>query len=125
MIRGIGVDLVHVPRLARGLARFPARYARRILTERELDVFASSRHPARYLAKRFAAKEAVAKAVGTGLRHPVTLRDIGVVNDELGRPVLEFSERLEKHLQAMGIGQAMISLSDENDYAIAYVVLFS
>jgi len=122
VIFGIGTDIVRISRIADNLARHGERFAARILTEDELAVFHDSAQQAQFLAKRFAAKEAAAKALGTGFRDGLSLRDIGVVNDPLGKPVLEFSKRGEQVLQNQGIGNSHLSLSDESEYAIAYVV---
>jgi holo-[acyl-carrier protein] synthase len=123
VIFGIGTDIVRVARMADNLARYNERFAARILTEAEMAVFTGSPQQAPFLAKRFAAKEAAAKALGTGFRNGLSLRDIGVENDALGKPVLVFSRRAQQVLQEQGIGSAHLSLADENEYAIAYVVL--
>jgi holo-[acyl-carrier protein] synthase len=108
--------------MADNLARFGERFARRILNQAEMDAFRTAASPAPYLSKRFAAKEAAAKALGTGFRDGLSLQDIGVSNDALGKPVLDFSARARARLQAAGIGQVHLSLADERDYAIAYVI---
>ena len=87
MIYGIGTDIVAVPRIAALHQRYGDALARRILTAQEWATYAAHAQPARFLAKRFAAKEAFAKAVGTGIREPVSLRFIGVAHDGLGKPV--------------------------------------
>jgi holo-[acyl-carrier protein] synthase len=122
VIFGIGTDIVRIQRMADNLDRYGERFAARILTEAELVVFRDTAHRPQFLAKRFAAKEAAAKALGTGFRNGLSLRDIGVNNDALGKPVLAFSERARQILQNQGIGAAHLSLSDEAEYAIAYVV---
>ena len=123
MIFGIGTDIVRVSRVADGLNRFGERFARRIATEQELAEWRGHPRPAHYLAKRFAAKEAAAKALGTGFRDGLSLRHIGVVPDPLGKPTLAFYGRGADLIKEMGIGEAFVSLSDEDDYAVAYVVL--
>jgi len=123
MIFGIGTDIVRIPRMADNLARYGERFAARILTGVELAAFTDSAQQAAFLAKRFAAKEAAAKALGTGFRDGLGLRDIGVANDVLGKPLLAFSERAQKMLQKQGVGSSHLSLSDDSEYAIAYVVL--
>ena len=75
-----------------------------------------------YLAKRFAAKEAFSKAVGTGLRSPVTLQNIGVANDESGKPEFMYSPELKKWLNSQGIARVHVSLSDEEDFVVAFAV---
>ena len=123
MIYGIGTDIVRIQRMADNLGRYGERFAARILTEQEMAVFRESAQQAPFLAKRFAAKEAAAKALGTGFRGGLSLRDIGVDNDALGKPVLAFSAHAREVLQNRGVGHTHLSLSDESEYAIAYVVL--
>lgn len=123
MIAGIGTDLVRVARLEEGLARFGEALARRILTAAELAEFRSDCRPAHFLAKRFAAKEALAKAMGTGFRGGMKLSDIEVVHTEAGRPVLKCSGRTAVLLKEMGAADSHLSLADERDYALAFVVL--
>ena len=122
MIFGIGTDIVRIQRMADNLDRYGERFAARILTESEMAVFRDSAQGPQFLAKRFAAKEAAAKALGTGFRDGLSLRDISVKNDGLGKPVLAFSERAQQTLQNQGVGAVHLSLSDESEYAIAYVV---
>lgn len=123
MIYGIGTDIVGVPRLQVNLERFGERFAARILTDSEMVGFRQVHGKAHFLAKRFAAKEAMAKALGTGFRDGLSLRDIAVDNDALGKPLLVFSAELEKRLQLLGVKQRHISLSDEKGYAVAFVIL--
>lgn len=123
MIYGIGVDLVKVSRLQGGLARFGEHYADRLLAPEEHQQFFEAADPARFLAKRFAAKEAFAKAAGTGLRPPVLLRSLAVTHTALGQPGLSFHPELSAWLRERGITGHHLSLSDEQEYVIAYVVL--
>ena len=123
MIYGIGTDIVAVPRLQTSLDRYGERFAARILTASEMAVFREVANKAHFLAKRFAAKEALVKALGTGFRDGLSLHDIAVVNDALGKPVLEFSDKLADRLHARGITQQHLSLTDERKYALAFVVL--
>lgn len=123
MIFGIGTDIVEYTRFERLFARYDDRLAERVLSERELPDFKSSSHAARFLAKRFAAKEAFAKAVGSGLREPVSLRRISIIHDGLGKPVLQFDEVLRTHLAQLGIGGHHLSISDEQNMIVAFVVL--
>ena len=123
MIHGIGVDMVEIRRIEEGIARFGPRLARRILTDAELQIYAHNARQARFLAKRFAAKEATVKALGTGFRENVSMREIGVDNDHLGKPVLRYSSSLLQQLQQCGVVRSHISITDEVDYALAYVLL--
>jgi len=123
MIYGIGNDLLDAGRIRDGLARFGDGYARRLLAESELVHFHAHANPARYLAKSFAAKEAFAKACGTGVRAPLTLTSLAVERDALGKPGFVFSPELSDWLAARGVGAHHLSLSDEGDMVLATVVL--
>jgi holo-[acyl-carrier protein] synthase len=123
MIVGIGVDIVEVPRVQRLLSRYGDRFAARTLSVPEWAGYRTSRNPALYLASRFAAKEAFAKAMGTGLRSPVSLTSIGITHDEQGKPQLQLEGDLERLLAARGIEQRHLTLSHERSLACAFVVL--
>jgi holo-[acyl-carrier protein] synthase len=122
MIHGIGTDLVAVARIADLHARYGDRLARRILSQEEFAEYRRAAAPDRFLAKRFAAKEALAKALGTGLRAPVTLGNISVRHDELGRPAYAVTPPLADWLRARGIGRLHLSLSDERGHALAFAI---
>jgi holo-[acyl-carrier protein] synthase len=123
VIYGIGTDIVATARIADILARYGDAFARRILAADEWPAYKSSNSPARFLAKRFAAKEAFAKAAGTGLRHPVSLGNISIGHDALGRPELRFQPALSAWLAGQGITGQHLSVSDERELAAAFVVL--
>ncbi len=123
MIVGIGTDLVEIVRVERALERHGDRFARKILVAREYQRFAAHRRPAAYLAKRFAAKEAFSKAMGTGIRAPVNWQNLGVVNHASGRPYFELSEALAELVRRRGIRSVHVSLTDERGMAAAFVVL--
>lgn len=123
MIYGIGTDIIAVARIEQALQRWGERFAQRILAQRELDDFLTRREPARFLAKRFAAKEAFSKAMGTGIRLPVTWRYIEVGHDRAGKPEIWPHPHLASMMLERGVAQAHISISDEKDVAIAYVIL--
>jgi holo-[acyl-carrier protein] synthase len=122
MILGIGTDLCEIRRIERALERFGERFARRILVESELAVFRSRRQSAAYLAKRFAAKEAFSKALGTGIHFPVNWHNVWVINDRAGKPALEFSGPLAELLARRGIDRIHVSLTDEIGMACAFVI---
>ena len=103
--------------------RHGERAAQRILAAEEWAEFAGKSDDARFLAKRFAAKEALAKAAGTGLRSPVSLCNIRVTYPELGQPELAFAPDLQAWLATRGVVRAHLSISDESDYVIAFVIL--
>jgi holo-[acyl-carrier protein] synthase len=123
MIYGIGTDIVEVSRIEESLARFGEAFAARLLTESEWLEFKQCQVKARFLAKRFAAKEALGKALGTGLRAPATLQNIGVAHDDLGKPVLVLAPALQEWADARGIRSLHLSISDEKALAVAFVVL--
>lgn len=123
MIHGIGTDLLDAGRIRSGLARFGAPYANRILAPAEYAGYEASRDPARFLAKCFAVKEAFAKAAGTGLRAPVSLRNIAVLRDPCGKPFLQCAPELDDWLAARDVTAHHVSLSDEGDLVLAFVVL--
>lgn len=123
MIFGIGTDLLDATRIRSGLARYGEHYADRLLAPAEHAGYYASRDPARFLAKCFAAKEALAKAAGTGLRAPVTLRNIAVLRDPRGKPYLQCAPELGAWLAARGVTAHHVSLSDEGDLVLAFVVL--
>ncbi|MFQ5470941.1 MAG: holo-ACP synthase [Gammaproteobacteria bacterium] len=123
MIFGIGTDIVKVVRIQAIYDKFGEKFPRRILTKRELDMLQKSRKPVHFLAKRFAAKEAAAKAMGVGFRDGLVLADIGVVQDAVGKPMLEFSGRAKQLNDRNSIKASQLSLADEDEYAIAFVML--
>lgn len=123
MIVGIGTDIVHIPRMAESLSRHSRRFAERILAESELREFDQVSRPEAFLAKRFAAKEAVAKAFGTGFRDGLSLKHICVARDALGRPLIELCDKAQQLAQQRNIASVHLSLADEQEYAIAYVVM--
>jgi len=122
-IYGVGVDIVQIERIQKALDRFGERFIHRILTDTERRDFYRLHQQPRILASRFAAKEAFVKALGTGFRFGLVHRDIGVGNDELGKPFLVLSNRALDLMRQRGAAQGHISLSDEIHYALAFVVL--
>lgn len=122
MIYGIGADIVAVKRLQDMWERHGDKALARVLAAQEMPDFAKAVDKGRFLAKRFAAKEAFSKALGTGIRAPAVLSAIAVSHDELGKPILLFCGQLAKLIENQGL-KAHLSLSDEANYAIAYVIL--
>ena len=124
MIVGIGTDIVSIARVRTALDRHGEAFAERILAEGEFAEFRSVRDGARLLAKRFAAKEAFAKAFGTGLREPATLHAIAVEHDALGKPVFSFDRLLADTMHERGWA-AHLSISDEKDHVVAFALIES
>ena len=123
MIFGVGTDVVEIGRIEKALERWGERFAERILCAPELVRFRKHINPASYLAKRFAAKEAFTKALGTGIRAPANWHGVWVVNQRSGKPEFEFSAALKDLLQKKRILQSHLSLADERGVAVATVIL--
>jgi holo-[acyl-carrier protein] synthase len=123
MIYGIGTDMVEIARMQGLLQRWGDKAGRRILAEAEMPAFLAAADQARFLAKRFAVKEALSKAVGTGVVAPVLLTAIAVSHDAQGKPMLQFGAELQDFLVQRGVGRSHVSISDEREHALAFVVL--
>ena len=125
MIQGVGIDIVEIERVAKMWKSYGMRFALRILAQHECDEIAALAKPESLLAKRFAVKEAFGKAVGTGLRHPVTWTRIGLIHDALGRPQLRLHPEIDQLLNKRGIHRHHVSITDERRFASAIVILES
>lgn len=123
MIHGIGTDIVKIERISGIYERHGERFARHLLMDEEAAAFSEERRQARFLAMRFAAKEAIVKAMGTGFAEGMWLRDAGVVKNNLGRPGIIWSARGRKICEQLGIGEAHLTLSDESGLVVAVAVL--
>jgi len=123
MIIGIGVDIAETERFEKIFARFGERIARRILTESELAEFERRNKPPSYLATRFAAKEAAAKALGTGFGCGVGYKSIEINNDKNGKPLLSFLKTASQLADQKQVENVFVSLSDEKHYVVAMVIL--
>lgn len=123
MIFGIGTDVVRLDRVEATLARFGDHFVQRLLLPEEEAQYRRHRRKARFLAMRFAGKEAVVKAMGTGFRHGMWIRDVGIVSDPRGKPEIIFSARGQALCEEMGIGEGHVSLTDEAGVVVAVAVL--
>jgi holo-[acyl-carrier protein] synthase len=125
MIVGVGTDIVAVERMAQSLSRHSGRIAEKVLSEAELAEFEQCNEPMRphFLAKRFAAKEAAAKALGTGFRNGITLPQIEVGHDEQGKPQLQWYGVARRQFEENRVSAAHLSISDEESHAVAFVIL--
>ena len=123
-IRGLGTDVVEIARIASQLSQ-SQRLAQRVLTSTEMLTFHAHKFPERFLAKRFAAKEAAVKALGTGIGSGVSFQDVEVVSLPSGQPTLFFSGKYAELCEERDINHSFISISDEQHYAMATVVLES
>src|SRR3954451_15914987 len=122
-ITGIGVDLVECSRIQHSLDRFGERFLRRVFTEGEIEYSMSMKFPARHLAARFAAKEAVSKAFGTGIGKAMGWRNIDIRKKKSGEPFLVFSGPAQELAEKRGLKSALITLSHTENHAVASVVL--
>ena len=122
MIYGIGTDILRIERIEQLYGKYGQALAERLLSRIELLEWRSVGNKTNFLAKRFAAKEAFAKAVHTGLRSPVTLHHISIAHDKLGRPEFVVEPPLQEWLRQQGIGRVHLSLSDDNGAVVAFVV---
>ncbi|MBP2837977.1 holo-ACP synthase [Dickeya parazeae] len=122
-ILGLGTDIVEIARIEAIVGRSGDRLARRVLSPQEWAQYQSHSQPIRFLAKRFAVKEAAAKALGTGIRDGLAFAQFEVVNDALGKPCLQFLARAAELAQALGVQCVHVSLADERHYACATVII--
>ncbi|MEZ9130799.1 holo-ACP synthase [Vibrio breoganii] len=122
-IVGLGTDIAEIERVEKALNRTGVSFAERILTEVEMERFHQLTSKAKFLAKRFAAKEAASKALGTGIAKGVSFQDFTVSNDALGKPVLLLSGKAQEISQQLGVTHIHLSISDERHYAVATVIL--
>ncbi len=123
MIFGIGMDVVRQSRVDKVWKRFGTRFPDRVLLDAEREYLSRTANPARFLAMRFAAKEAVVKAMGTGFAHGIWVRDVGSVPDHRGQPQIIYSPRGEAMRERLGIGDGYLTLTDEAGLVIAVAVL--
>jgi holo-[acyl-carrier protein] synthase len=127
MIYGIGTDICDVRRIRASLERHGERFAQRVLSAHEFQTWKSrsARWPERgirYLATRFSAKEAFSKAIGLGMRMPMSWRLCEIANERSGKPVIVLHGELKAWFEARGL-QAQVSVSDETDYAASFCVV--
>src|SRR5688572_21574643 len=123
MIFGIGVDVLEAARIKKSIERFGDRFIDRLLMPAERAQLARTKRPERFIAMRFAAKEAIVKAMGTGFAHGVWIRDIGVVQNAWGKPEVVYSERGEVVRRNLGVGEGHVTLTDEAGLIVAVAVL--
>ena len=123
MIFGIGTDILKIERVERIYQRHGARFAAHLLLPDEMQLFHGHPRPARFLAMRFAAKEAIVKAMGTGFAHGMWIRDSGMVPNAMGRPQIIWSARGQAMCRQLGIGEGHLTLTDEAGLVVAVAVL--
>jgi holo-[acyl-carrier protein] synthase len=123
MIFGIGVDVLEAARVKKLYDKYGDRFVERLLMPAEREQLGKTRRTERFLAMRFAAKEAIVKAMGTGFSHGIWIRDVGVVQNSWGRPEVVYSPRGEKVRRRLGIGAGHVTLTDEAGLIVAVAVL--
>jgi len=123
MIFGVGIDVLEAKRVHATFARFGEHLVERLLMPEERAQFELTRRPERFLATRFAAKEAIVKAMGTGFAHGVWIRDVGVVQNAWGKPEVIYSERGESVRTRLGVGEGHVTLTDEAGLVVAVAIL--
>ncbi|MGI9237187.1 MAG: holo-ACP synthase [Woeseiaceae bacterium] len=119
----MGTDIVELSRIQATYDRFGEHFVRRILMDKEIELFRRSKQPVRFLAMRFAGKEATVKAMGTGFAHGVWLRDVGILNNDWGRPTVTWSERGRRVCDRLGISCGHVSLTDDAGLVVAFAVV--
>lgn len=123
MIFGIGTDVIRLDRIEAAYSKYGERFVQRLLMPQEEAAFRDYKRPVRFLAMRFAAKEAIVKALGTGFAHGVWIRDVGIAANAWGRPEVIWSERGRKVRDELGAGEGHVTLTDEAGLVVAVAVL--
>jgi holo-[acyl-carrier protein] synthase len=123
VIFGIGTDVLQAERIEKTWQRYGEHFARRLLLDEEFELFGRAKRPVRFLAMRFAAKEAIVKALGTGFANGIWVRDIGMMPNKLGQPQVIYSERGRAVCRKLGVGEGHLTLSDEAGLIVAVAVL--
>ncbi|MCZ3380707.1 MULTISPECIES: holo-ACP synthase [Kosakonia] len=124
-ILGLGTDIVEIARIEAVVARSGDRLAKRVLSDNEWVLYQAHQQPVRFLAKRFAVKEAAAKALGTGIRNGLAFNQFEVFNDALGKPSLRLWDEALRMAEQMGVRAMHVTLADERHYACATVIIES
>jgi holo-[acyl-carrier protein] synthase len=123
MIFGIGTDILEVKRIEKTYGKYSQRFVAHLLMPEERAQLEKTARPVRFLAMRFAAKEAIVKAMGTGFAHGVWIRDVGIVQNAWGKPEVVYSERGARVRDQLGVGEGHVTLSDEAGLVLAVAVL--
>ena len=123
MIIGVGTDILKISRIENIFNKYGGRFSRRILCRAELNIVENKNKSISFLAKRFSVKEAASKALGTGIG-AISWHDFEVKNDSFGAPILKLTGGAKKKMEEIGASQALISLSDESDHVLSFVVIF-
>ncbi|PXF63235.1 holo-ACP synthase [Kangiella spongicola] len=121
-IFGVGTDIVKLERVERSYQRHGDKFAERILSSDELEAYVSKKNKVTYLAKRFAAKEAISKALGTGMREGIDFKQLSIVSNQLGKPEVFLQGKAQDWAQNNKIARVHLSISDERDAAVAFAI---
>ncbi|WP_018625425.1 holo-ACP synthase [Kangiella aquimarina] len=122
MIFGVGTDIVDIERIERSMERHGEKFAERILASVEMEFYQQTKNKINYLAKRFAAKEAVSKALGTGMRQGIDFVQLVIINDEIGKPKVSLEGKAREWAEQQSITTIHLSISDEKKYAVAFAI---
>jgi len=123
MIYGVGTDMVRMDRIGKLYEAHGEHFVARLLLPQEAEAFRGQSRPVRFLAMRFAAKEAIVKAMGTGFGHGMWIRDCGIVANAWGKPEIIWSPRGREMCDQLGISEGHVTLTDEADFVVAFAVL--
>jgi holo-[acyl-carrier protein] synthase len=123
VIFGIGIDVLEVNRIEHVFGKYGERFVAHLLLPAERAALTQTARPVRFLAMRFAAKEAIVKAMGTGFAHGVWIRDVGIVQNSWGKPEVVYSDRGARVRDGLGIGEGHVTLTDEAGLVVAVAVL--
>ncbi len=123
MVFGVGTDIVQVQRIEDTWKRYGKHFSSRLLLDEEQELFEKNKRPVRFLAMRFAIKESVVKAMGTGFSNGMWIRDVGMIPNKLGQPQIIYSERGKEMCRRLGVGDGHVSVTDEAGLVVAMAVL--
>ncbi|CAL1329456.1 holo-ACP synthase [Candidatus Providencia siddallii] len=124
-IIGLGIDLVKVSRIESIIQKFKNEFAKRILTKNEFIQYQQQNNKAKFLAKRFAVKEAASKALGTGIQNIITFNQFEIINNKIGKPLLKLNGKALKLANNLNATNFYVSITDERSYALAIVIIES
>jgi holo-[acyl-carrier protein] synthase len=122
MIFGTGLDIIEIDRIKKSLAKYSSRFENKIFTDGEINYCQSQAEPGKHFAARFAVKEAVSKSLGTGITHEVGFKDIEVVNQTSGKPIVKMCGRGKILFEKLNLKFIHISISHDRHYAIAHAI---
>ncbi|MZH02791.1 MAG: holo-ACP synthase [Nitrospinae bacterium] len=122
MIFGTGLDIIEIDRIKKSLAKYSPRFENRVFTDEEISYCQSQADPGKHFAARFAVKEAVSKSLGTGINHEVGFKDIEVINQTSGKPIVRMGGRGKKLFEKLNLKSIHISISHDRHHAIAHAI---